>query len=393
MAAALLSLEEILRREIVVNWDEAVAVVEEVCLLLAPTEAGVPDAADLFITDGAVVQRNGARAQSDTTSAGRLLHSLLSTAGNTPVPLRLFVTQASAQGTYASIAAFASALAYFGKPARRELIRELYRRCATAVGSTAAPVHAAQPKRDDAPASAPQPARPRRSMPRWALASVAVIGLSGAAVWLWSMRSSLAGDVTLPSLVAQAREAVGRLAIGSPAEQPAPAAAAVPAPRRASNADVQMVRQTSEAPRLVSRTIGSPSQPRPRSRRRPSPSMPVLVAALPSADLSSRNADEAAREAIVLTIYSSKDADVEPPLLLYPQIPANLMLAGESRLNIMELLVSETGLVETVRLVAGPSRLPDVMLLSGAKAWRFKPASRDGEAVRYRALVSWAGTP
>ena len=28
-----------------------------------------------------------------------------------------------------------------------------------------------------------------------------------------------------------------------------------------------------------------------------------------------------------------------------------------------------------------------------AKAWRFKPASRDGETVRYRALVSWAGTP
>jgi hypothetical protein len=69
------------------------------------------------------------------------------------------------------------------------------------------------------------------------------------------------------------------------------------------------------------------------------------------------------------------------------------MLAGESRLNIMELLISETGSVEQVRLIAGPSRLPDVMLLSGAKAWRFQPASRDGEAVRYRARVSWAGTP
>ncbi len=96
---------------------------------------------------------------------------------------------------------------------------------------------------------------------------------------------------------------------------------------------------------------------------------------------------------MTLTIYSGRDADVEPPVLLYPQIPTNLMLAGENRLNIMELLISETGSVEQVRLVAGPSRLPDVMLLSGAKAWRFKPASRDGEAVRYRALVSWAGTP
>jgi hypothetical protein len=121
--------------------------------------------------------------------------------------------------------------------------------------------------------------------------------------------------------------------------------------------------------------------------------MPVLIQPPSSAELSARSADETARDAVLLTVYSSTDADVEPPLLLHPQIPANLMLAGESRLNIMELLVSETGLVERVRLIAGPSRLPDVMLLSGAKAWRFKPASRDGETVRYRALVSWAGTP
>ena len=121
--------------------------------------------------------------------------------------------------------------------------------------------------------------------------------------------------------------------------------------------------------------------------------LPGLVAAPPSAELSSRNADEIARQAVALTVYSIKDADVQPPLLLHPQIPANLMLAGESRLNIMEVVVSETGSVERVRLIAGPSRLPDVMLLSGAKAWRFQPASRDGEAVRYRALVSWAGTP
>lgn len=109
--------------------------------------------------------------------------------------------------------------------------------------------------------------------------------------------------------------------------------------------------------------------------------------------MSARSADETEREAVTLTIYSGRDADVEPPVLQHPQLPTNLMLAGENRLNIMELLISETGSVEQVRLVAGPSRLPDVMLLSGAKAWRFKPASRDGEAVRYRALVSWAGTP
>jgi hypothetical protein len=393
-AAALVSLEDILQREVPINWDEAVAVVEDVCALLAPAEAGVPDAADLFITDGAVVQRQRARAQSDVTGAGRLLHSLLSTASNTPVPLRLFVTQASAQGAYASIAAFASALAYFGKPARRELIRTLYLRCTAAANATAAPVHAPEPKRNDPPAPAPQPARPRRAVPLWAIASLAAIVLSVVGVRLWLMRSNLGTEATLPSLIADVREAMGKLVNGnSPAEQTEPPAAVAPPARADARADTRVDHRPAEAPHLVSRTIGSPSAPRRPSPRRPSPSMPVLVAAPQSAELSARNADEAARAAIALTIYSSRDADVEPPLLLYPQIPTNLMLAGENRLNIMELLISETGSVEQVRLVAGPSRLPDVMLLSGAKAWRFQPASREGEPVRYRALVSWAGTP
>src|SRR5688572_7829257 len=84
VTAPLLSLEEILRREMVINWDEAVAVVEEVCALSAPVDTGVPDPSDLFISDSTVVRRDGARVQSDVSSAGRLLHSLLSTAGNTP---------------------------------------------------------------------------------------------------------------------------------------------------------------------------------------------------------------------------------------------------------------------------------------------------------------------
>ena len=393
--APLFSLEEILRREMAINWDEAVAVVEEVCALLSPVETGVPSPSDLFIADNNVVRRDGARAESDVTSAGRLLHSLLSTAGGTPVPLRLFVTQASAHGTYASIAAFAKALAYFGKPGRRELIRALYLRCASATATLPVTVRPADPKRDAPPASAPQPARPRRSVPRWAVAAFAAIVLPSAVVWVWSMRSRFAGDTMLPSLVAQAREAVGRLGIGSPAEQAASAtpAAAPPALRRDAGTGSRVGSLATDAPRLVSRALTSPDEVRPRSRRRPRPLMPVLVQSPPSSELSARNADETEREAKMLAIYSGRDADVEPPVLLYPQIPTNLMLAGENRLNIMELLISETGSVDQVRLVAGPSRLPDVMLLSGAKAWRFKPASRDGEAVRYRALVSWAGTP
>jgi hypothetical protein len=30
---------------------------------------------------------------------------------------------------------------------------------------------------------------------------------------------------------------------------------------------------------------------------------------------------------------------------------------------------------------------------AGRQAWRLKSASREGEAIRYRALASWGGTP
>jgi outer membrane biosynthesis protein TonB len=59
----------------------------------------------------------------------------------------------------------------------------------------------------------------------------------------------------------------------------------------------------------------------------------------------------------------------------------------------MEIVVSATGEVERVRLVNGPTRMPDMMLLSAAKSWRFRPALKDGEPVRYRTTASWTGFP
>ena len=59
----------------------------------------------------------------------------------------------------------------------------------------------------------------------------------------------------------------------------------------------------------------------------------------------------------------------------------------------MEVIISEVGTVERVRLVSPPKRMPDMMMLSGAKIWQFQPASKDGRAVRYRLLLSWPATP
>ncbi len=62
-------------------------------------------------------------------------------------------------------------------------------------------------------------------------------------------------------------------------------------------------------------------------------------------------------------------------------------------MNVIELVVSANGEVEEVRMLAPVRRLPDVMLLSSVKAWRFEPALRAEAPVRYRLTVSWAVAP
>jgi hypothetical protein len=91
-------------------------------------------------------------------------------------------------------------------------------------------------------------------------------------------------------------------------------------------------------------------------------------------------------------LYSQADADVVPPVLLAP-LPGAAPSAASARVNRMIVDVSPEGAVERVQLLEGPTRMPDVMLLSGAKAWRFSPAVRNGSPVRYRTIVSWVALP
>lgn len=90
-------------------------------------------------------------------------------------------------------------------------------------------------------------------------------------------------------------------------------------------------------------------------------------------------------------IYSKDDPDVTPAQLLSGQSTAGLSTVL-SDINTMELVISKMGRVETVKLSAPPKRMTDMLLLSGAKTWKFAPAMKDGQPVRYRTQVSWETT-
>jgi TonB family protein len=70
-------------------------------------------------------------------------------------------------------------------------------------------------------------------------------------------------------------------------------------------------------------------------------------------------------------------------VLVYPQLPQPPVSSFAPGQAYFEILVNEGGTVERVRLMAAQARLQDRMLVSAAKAWRFKPATKDGESVRY----------
>jgi hypothetical protein len=92
-------------------------------------------------------------------------------------------------------------------------------------------------------------------------------------------------------------------------------------------------------------------------------------------------------------VFSAEHAAVVPPVPVRPQLPtAPPPGTPLEDIGIIDLVVAESGHVETVRLHTRPRDIRDVMLVSAAKSWRFEPATLDGQAVKYRLRV-WINLP
>jgi hypothetical protein len=92
-------------------------------------------------------------------------------------------------------------------------------------------------------------------------------------------------------------------------------------------------------------------------------------------------------------IYSGEDPDVTPAVLLTTKEAGPIFHGVQGSVNTMELVISREGRVETVRLLTPATRMTDMLLLSGAKTWKFAPALKEGQPVRYRTRFSWEATP
>ena len=390
-----------------VHWDEAVAIVEELCevaIAASGDAAPVPALEDVLIgSDGSVTLRR-TKGDKSPSAAGRVLHTLLGN-GDVPMPLRLFVTQSIVQGTHSSLREFARGLGYFGKSSRQRLIQDVYARCAQAGqrAANAPPVQLPPPLPKSESELARKTGAPRGidtqacdatgTGRRRYLASPSVpyaiwrSGRSGQDVQGSAERVLSEAAAVLADLGKQVRDTISPTAAPAPSvAEPGANSGSTGRRRRASSASVAD-RLPEPAP-LRSRRV---SMPKSGGALQLAMTMPNAVASAPAA-VYEQPKDLAPESS---PVYSSADSSVDPPVLSFPQLIPQVVGPGASSsiLNRMVVIVSAEGTVERVQLVEGPARMPDMMMLSGVKTWRFTPAFKDGEPVRYRTVISWAALP
>lgn len=105
-------------------------------------------------------------------------------------------------------------------------------------------------------------------------------------------------------------------------------------------------------------------------------------------------AEAAARKAAAAAgplVYSADNTDVVPPVELrrvMPRwMPPTRAMATTAHSGLLVLLIDEAGTVTEARLAKPISPNYDQALLDLARTWRYKPATRAGQPVRYRQVL------
>jgi TonB family protein len=90
-------------------------------------------------------------------------------------------------------------------------------------------------------------------------------------------------------------------------------------------------------------------------------------------------------------IYSGDDPTVTVPVALTQEMPVwrstGPLRNGAVLSGLMRLVISETGTVEKVTMLRAIHPMYDAALLKAAEAWTFKPATKDGQPVKYAKVI------
>ena len=366
-------LARLLARQTPIVWFEAVAIVQELCAEVVARgperDLQVPELTEIAITPegGIELRGDGPAGQAPVPRTARVLLTLLAEAQTLPVQLRLLALQeVSPAPSCPSLREFSTRLELFERPGRSTVVRSVYERFQKL------PALEAEVAKD-----ATAPPLPRRLSPAWRKSArvqagvglAAVVVVVTTALWLWPRPEGQgAGDRRGPVT-------------------------------RAVSATADTVARTSGSGlNTVARWFGLAATDRPTAT---APAEPASVDAGPTSAPSRMTAPRTARPveppraaettakgqppSTDTTVYSPVDTEIVPPEFVRSRLPKDPPPGVRSEdLSEVEVIISATGEVESVKLVTQPVRVLSAMMLSAVKNWRFQPATKDGHPVRYR---------
>jgi TonB family protein len=86
-------------------------------------------------------------------------------------------------------------------------------------------------------------------------------------------------------------------------------------------------------------------------------------------------------------IYTVTDANVVPPAIVRQTLPPFHRKPLAPMQGVVEVVISETGEVETATIRMPIDPVYDNQALNASRGWRYKPATREGVPVKFRKLV------
>jgi hypothetical protein len=390
------------------SWHEAVAIVQEVASQLVPG-AAVPAADDLQLdVDGTLQLGFGPdTVQDPVTALASLLQDLLQGVDAPPGLRDLAADNSKLPPACSSVESFQRALAFYERPVRSNDLQAIVSRLRG--GAPPAPAEGEFERlREKVAARAEAEVQPEKRQPnaarrrRGAAAGAVVVALGITAAIAPYARSGALGapgawtDRIQQRLADTISGALNHSAGDAAGAEPLPAEAhggtAGNSPVASGGATRPTAGNASPRGKLARTPIIVPavSGHSASAVRGPVPSEPFLeIPGIPMVDPSAvlaRAGSDGTIEPAGLITYSPADRDVQPPRLSRPQLPREP--APGATTGYFDVIVSELGAVEQVKLVSPARRFEERMLTAAAKAWTFTPARRHGEPVRYRMRIA-----
>ena len=381
-------LNDLLTRNLNIQWFEGVALVQSVCRLVIAgkrSSQDFPPPSEIRIAPDGSVSLIGASTGAGVAGAAHTLAQMLS--DDVPVRLRLIVAQATAsESSYATLGEFSEALAYFERPDAAQILQQLYARAVLAGPRAEVRTHVDRAPAAEDPLVASKRSSARQSVQRTTVMAATVAVVACATVWFLGFRGGTASlDAALDTLK-QRLGVPGEIASPDVAAKDSTGSAAAGRGRRAGRPRPKgsLSDQVRQLP------FGTPLAPRPVNEiwtsMVPNTLTPTFHDVEPIVVIASAVGGTPVNELDDDRLYSNEDARVTPPRNVYPKLPAvadSVYAARSDPRTILELIVAADGLVERVRPRTPVRNVHEFMLLSAAKAWRFEPATVDGRPVRF----------